>query len=95
MLTGMAAKKAQNFLRGGENALQILTRYRCVINIGFHLSLGEMCPDTEFYEVRIFFPAFGLNAGKYEPQKTPNLEPFHAVSQVGDIFMANVFPSVK
>ena len=60
----------------------------------YWLSLCEMCPDTEFYEVRIF-SAFSPNAGKYEPQKTPNLDPFHAVSQVGDIFMANVFPSVK
>ena len=92
MLTGMAAKKAQNFFRGGGecvidfDALQMRYKY-C-------LSLCEMCPDTEFYEVRIF-SAFSPNAEKYEPQKTPNLDPFHAVSQVGDIFMANVFPSVK
>ena len=99
MLTGMAANKAQNFLRGGGegrgggggecvidfDALQI--RYK------YWLSLCEMCPDTEFCEVRIF-SAFSPNAGKYEPQKTPHLDPFHAVSQ-GDIFMANVFPSVK
>ena len=27
-----------------------------------------------------YFPAFGLNTGKYGPEKTPYLETFHAVS---------------
>ena len=27
-----------------------------------------------------FFPVFGPNAGKYEPEKTPYLHTFHAVT---------------
>ena len=26
-----------------------------------------------------YFPVFGLNTGKYGPEKTPNLDTFHAV----------------
>ena len=26
-----------------------------------------------------YFPVFGLNTGKYEPEKTPYLDTFHAV----------------
>ena len=28
-----------------------------------------------------YFPAFGLNTERYEPEKTPYLDAFHAVSQ--------------
>ena len=28
---------------------------------------------------RPYFPAFGLNTGKYGPEKTPYLDSFHAV----------------
>ena len=34
-------------------------------------SLHEKCPNTEFF--------FGLNKGKYGPEKTPYLDTFHAV----------------
>ena len=60
-----------------------------------HLTLCEMCPNTEFFLVRIFphsdwirrdiitftsyLSAFNPNAGKYGPEKTPNLDTFYAV----------------
>ena len=55
-----------------------------------------MCPNTEFFLVRIFphsdwirrdkkyLSIFSPNAGKYRPEKTPYLDTFHAVG---------VFPS--
>ena len=39
-------------------------------NLGSH-SLREKCPNTEFFFVQ--------NAGKYGPEKTPNLGTFHPV----------------
>ena len=54
-------------------------------------TLHEKCPNTEFYS-GLHFPAFRLNmekcevsilfspnAGKYGPEKTPNLDTFHAI----------------
>ena len=29
-----------------------------------------------------YFPVFGLNTGKYEPEKAPNLDLFHVVANV-------------
>ena len=29
-----------------------------------------------------YFPVFGLNTGKYEPEKAPNLDLFHIVANV-------------
>ena len=55
-------------------------------------SLREMCPNTEFFLVRVFshsdwirkdtkyLSVFSPNAGKYGPEKTPYLDIFHAVS---------------
>ena len=40
--------------------------------------LHEMCPNTEFLSGP-YFPVFGLNTGKYGPEKTPNLDTFDAV----------------
>ena len=42
-------------------------------------SLHEKCPYTEFFLARIF-SAFGLNMGKYGPEKTPYLDTFHTVT---------------
>ena len=44
-------------------------------------SLREKCPNAEFFLTRIFlhFPVFGLNTGKYGPEKTPYLDTFHTV----------------
>ena len=54
-------------------------------------TLCEMCPNTEFFLVRIFphsdwiwrdtkyLSVFSPNAGKYGPEKTPYLDTFHAV----------------
>ena len=36
-------------------------------------------PNTEFFIVS-YFPAFGLNTGKYRPENTPYLEAFQAVT---------------
>ena len=55
------------------------------------LALCEMCPNTEFFLVRVFqhsdwirrdtlyLSVFSLNAGKYGPEKTPYSDTFHAV----------------
>ena len=40
-----------------------------------------------------YFPAFGLNTGKYEPEKTPYLDIFHAVSLTWEI--KKLFYNVK
>ena len=57
-------------------------------------SLYEMCPNTEFFLVRIFWHShwirrdtlclsvFSLNAGKYGPEKTQYLDTFHAVIEL-------------
>ena len=29
-----------------------------------------------------YFPVFGLNTGKYGPERTPDLNTFHAVKQI-------------
>ena len=56
-------------------------------------SLREMCPNMEFFLVRIFphsdwirrdtkyLSVFSPNAGKYEAEKTPYLDTVHAVNQ--------------
>ena len=56
-------------------------------------SLREMCPNMEFFLVRIFphsdwirrdtkyLSVFSPNAGKYEAEKTPHLDTIHAVNQ--------------
>ena len=38
------------------------------------LSLPEKCPYTEFFS--------GPNTGRYEPEKTPYLDTFHALSSI-------------
>ena len=55
--------------------------------------LCAMCPTMEFFLVRIFLHSdriqtdtkylsvFSLNAGKYRPEKTLYLDPFHAVNR--------------
>ena len=47
-------------------------------------TLREKCPNAEFLLVRIFF-VFGLNTGKWGPEKTPYLDTFYAV-KVNRIF---------
>ena len=56
--------------------------------------LCEMCPNREFFLVRIFrhlnwlwrdtkyFSVFSPNAGIYGPEKTPYLDTFHAVFEI-------------
>ena len=39
--------------------------------------LCEKCPNTEFSGP--YFTVFGLNKGKYVPEKTPYLDTFHIV----------------
>ena len=46
------------------------------------LSLREKCPNTEFFSGP-YIPSFGLNAGKYGPEKTPDLDTFHTVFNLG------------
>ena len=55
------------------------------------LALREMCPNTEFFLVRIFphsdwsrrdteyLSIFSPSAGKYGPEKAPHLDTFHTV----------------
>ena len=38
----------------------------------------EKCPNTKFFLVRVSL-FFGLNTGKYGPEKTPYLDTFHVV----------------
>ena len=46
----------------------------------FFFFLREMCPNTEFFLVRIFpHSDWIMNAGVYGPEKTPYLDTFHAV----------------
>ena len=57
-------------------------------------ALGEKCPNTEFFLVRIFphsdwigrdtpyLSVFSPNAGKYGPEKTLYLETFRVVADV-------------
>ena len=40
--------------------------------------LRKRCANTEFSSGR-YIPVFGLNTGKYGPDKTPNLEILRAV----------------
>ena len=48
-------------------------------NIGnVKVPLREKCPNTDVFS-GLYFPAFGLNTGKYGPEKTPHLDSFHAV----------------
>ena len=42
-------------------------------------ALRENCPNKELFS-RPYFPVFGLNTGKYGPEKTPYLDNFHAVT---------------
>ena len=65
-------------------------------NWTFHI-LREKCPNKEFFLVRIFphsdwtrrdteyLSVFSPNAGKYEPEKTPYLDTFHAVTVWGSL----------
>ena len=41
------------------------------------LTLREKCPIRSFFDP--CFPVFGLNTGKYRPEKTPYLDTFHVV----------------
>ena len=47
------------------------------------ITLREKCPNTEFSLVLFlnaeFLSVFSPNAGKYEPEKTPYLDTFHAM----------------
>ena len=57
-------------------------------------SLRKKCPNTEFFLVRIFLHSaciwrfteeisvFSPNTGKYEPEKTPHFDTFHAVDGI-------------
>ena len=40
--------------------------------------LREKCPNMEFFSGS-YFPVFGLNTGKYGPEKTSYLDTFQAV----------------
>ena len=41
-------------------------------------TLREKCPNTEFFSGP-YFPVFGLNTGKYGPEKTSYFNTFYAV----------------
>ena len=41
--------------------------------------LRGTCPNTEFFSGP-YFPVFGLNTGKYGPEKTPYSDTFHVVN---------------
>ena len=45
--------------------------------MGRSVTLREKCPNAEFFGP--YFPLFSPNTGKYEPEKTPYLDIFHAV----------------
>ena len=40
--------------------------------------MREKCPNTKFFSA-LYFLIFGLNTGKYGPEKTPYLDTFHEV----------------
>ena len=40
----------------------------------------EKCSNTEFFSGP-HFPVFGLNTGKYEPEKTLYLDSFHSMQE--------------
>ena len=44
-------------------------------------SLREECSNKELFLVRIFL-VFGLNTGKYRPERTPYLDTFQAAIHV-------------
>ena len=48
------------------------------------LLLREKCPNTEFFSS--YFPVYGLNTGKYGPDKTPYLDTQCSAFKVGQIF---------
>ena len=70
------------------------------------LTLCEMCPNTEFFLVRIFphsdwirrdtkyLSVFSPNAGKYGPEKTPYLDTFHVVLQSPFLFLQMFYIAV-
>ena len=39
----------------------------------------------------LYFPVFGLNTGKYEPEKTPFLDTFHAASHIFSKYARDMF----
>ena len=81
-----------------EESLILLYRLKWVT-----LSLCEMCPNTEFFLVRIFphsdsirrdtsyLSILSPNAGKYWPKKTPYLDTFHAVFL--DVWSSHIYKS--
>ena len=50
---------------------------------------------TEYGEILYISSVFSPNAGKYEPEKTPYLDTFHAVYQSGAHFLVEEFISSK
>ena len=42
-------------------------------------ALREKCPNMELFLIG-FFPVFGLNTGRYEPEITPYLDAFRKVT---------------
>ena len=42
-----------------------------------------------------YFPAFGLNTGKYGPEKTPYLDTFHAVFGKAKLTLVTITAEIK
>ena len=72
----------------------------------FDYTLREKCPNTEFFLLRIFLysdwiPKFTVNLsiqsekGKYEPEKTRYLDPFHAVTISNQMFLRQTLNPIK
>ena len=88
----------QNSMKGNDINFRKEKRY----------SLREKCPNSEFFPVRIFahldwirrfaeyLSAFTPNTGKYEPEKTPYLDTFHAVYclKTGKKIILNWLPQI-
>ena len=65
-------------ISNSESALESVLRYtdlRCLSYNQGNITLCEMCPNKEFFLLRIF----PVISGKYGPVKTPCLDTFHTV----------------
>ena len=79
-----SALTAQKYLACPWSVLGVV---KCCLSA---LSLGEMCPNTEFFLVRIFLHSdsvFSPNAGKYGPENTQYLDTFHAVFECPSVLL--------
>ena len=83
-----------------------ILKYRSIKLAKAVLTMRETCPNTEFLLVLIFphsdwirrdspyLSVFSPNAGKYEPEKSPYLDSFHAVLWTINLWVQNKITTI-